>query len=123
MYDTVYMVIFNMCYYCPSSLANGFFPSWIRLDTVVFKERFWNWPAENNLKGAKIKRGQIFCVTNDLIVEHWTIDEVMANLICRCVTVIYWTVHSKNQLKQSTRHKWFVLFVIVYISNCYNTIL
>lgn len=63
MYDTVYMVIFNMCYYCPSSLANGFFPSLIRLDTVVFKERFWNWPAENNLKGAKIKRGQIFCVT------------------------------------------------------------
>lgn len=86
------------------------FPSWIRLDKVVFKERFWNWPAENNLKeGGKNKKGANILCNNDLIVEHWIIDEVMANLICRCVTMIYWTLHSKNKLKQSTRHKWFVL--------------
>lgn len=40
---TVYKVIFARWYFRPSLLANGFAPSWIRQDVVVFKERlFWD---------------------------------------------------------------------------------
>lgn len=38
---TVYGVIFAPCNFCPSSLAKDFAPSWIRLDFVMVKERWF----------------------------------------------------------------------------------
>lgn len=38
--DIVYRGIFTPCYFCFSTLADGFSPFWIRPDTVVLKERY-----------------------------------------------------------------------------------
>lgn len=68
---------FRLCYFRPPWLADGFAPSWTRLDIVVSKERYVKTLEyaqfkirlfTTRAKGAKVKRGRIFHVICHFII-------------------------------------------------------
>lgn len=74
----IYRVIFDPCFYCPSTFENDFTPSSIHLnsyrysnESTVIKKMFWickvlNWPTDNEGKKGENNTGSNISLYTDL---------------------------------------------------------